>query len=181
MNEPLLVEHPARRFVGLATPFIHGRSPETNAPQIIGPLWEKYGQFIEILDALPDRVDPAACYGVIWGEPEAQRSHKHELMYMAGVEVNADRPIGDLPEGLTSRDLPACTLAVFEHHGPITEIRRTLDAIYDGWLHEDKYEHAEVVDLERYDERFDPCGDASVFDYAISVRLKDESAAVASK
>ena len=168
MTEPRLIDCPPRRFVGLQTPFIHGRSPETNAPQLIGPLWSR---FLQRCGEIAGRVDEGVLYGIIWGLPEDQRSHKHELWYMAGAEGRTE---GDVvgPEGMAVREVAACTLAVVEHRGPIEEVRRTLDLVYADWLPASKYEHAEIVDLERYDDRFDGCSEDSVFDYGISVKPK---------
>ena len=42
-------------------------------------------------------------YGVIYGEPDEQRSHRHELQYIACVAVNAT---GEVPNGMVAYTIP---------------------------------------------------------------------------
>lgn len=162
MLEPQILEKPAMTIVGLETPFIHGLSPETNNFQVIPPLW---GRLDKRMSEIPGRIGHAS-YGIIYGRPEEQRSHKDELQYICGVQVRAPATV---PEGMITRTIPAGTFAVFHHRGPIEKIGETCYAIYRVWLPQSKWKHAEIADVELYDERFNCEGPDSEFDYWISV------------
>lgn len=160
---PTISERPAMRFIGIETAFIHGLSPRTNAPEVIGNLW---GTFGARHDEFPEQFDDA-CYGIIYGLPEDQRSDPHELQYIAGVMVDAETPV---PDGMVDHDVPAAKWAQVTHHGPIRTICETVGKLYREWLPDSEFEHAEIADLERYDDRFDPHSDDSIMDYAITVK-----------
>ena len=51
--------------------------------------------------------------------------------YMTGVEVSSG---ADLPSDFTTADIPALRYAIFPHEGHISEIRDTIDAIWNKWL-----------------------------------------------
>ena len=84
MQQPQIIEKAALTIVGLETPFIHALSPDTNNFKVIPPLWE---QFLDRAAEVPGRSDPSTSYGIIYSRPESERSHPHELQYIAGVEV----------------------------------------------------------------------------------------------
>ena len=90
------------------------------------------------------------------------------MQYIAWVQVEK---VGQLPEGMTSHNVPASKFACFTHKGPIQNIGATVNEIYDGWLKQDEYEHANVADIELYDERF--CmEDKSEMEYWVSIKAK---------
>lgn len=158
------------RFIGIEAAFIHIRSPDANSGEVIGPLWN---DFLGRMEAIEQRLREDALFGVIYGKPEAERSHKHELQYIACALVSEDAPI---PEGMVEHRVPAAQYACFTHRGPITEIKESCDAVYDGWLPGSGYKHAEVADIELYDERFqmEDC-DNSEMEYWISIRRKSDN------
>ncbi len=164
MDEPRILEQPALQFVGLETPFIHIRSPDANSHQVIGPLWES---FLPRAGEIADR-QGGALYGVIYGREEAERSHPHELQYIAGALVGSAE---QLPEGMVTYTVPAASYAAFTHRGEITKIGETIDHIYDGWLPASAYKHAEVADIELYDSRFRQ-DSSSEMEYWISIEPK---------
>jgi AraC family transcriptional regulator len=168
MLQPQIVEKPQLTVVGLETAFLHALSPDATNVEVIGPLWE---QFLPRANQIPHRVGDEM-YGVIFGRPAAQRSHPDELMYVAGVAVNE---VGELPEGMVSRTIPAGTFAVFVHRGPIKGIRDTVQKIYRVWLPQSGYEHAEIADVELYDHRFCLESADSEMEYWISVKPKPKS------
>lgn len=165
MLEPQIVDKPAITIVGLETTFRHGLSPETNAPQVLGAIWEAIGPRAA---EIPHRVGKAM-YGLIWSRPEAERSHPHELQYIAGAAVSQ---VDHLPAGMSSRTVPAGTFAVFLHRGPIHKISATCNEIYRVWLPASSWQHADVADIELYDERFNCESDNSEMEYWISVKPK---------
>jgi AraC family transcriptional regulator len=162
MLEPQVVQKPELRLIGLETPFIHGLSPDTNNMRVIGPLWE---DFCHQADKIPGRIGKAM-YGIIYGRPEAERAHPDELQYIAGVAASAE---AEVPAGMVSRTIPAGTFAVFMHHGPIQKIAETVRQVYRVWLPQSPWRHAEIADVELYDERFDCESETSVMEYWISV------------
>lgn len=160
--QPQIIEKPALTIVGLETPFIHALSPETNNFKVIPPLWEKLDQKVALV---PGRIGHAM-YGIIYSRPESERSHPHELQYIAGVQTASSALA---PEGMVSRTIPAGTFAVFLHRGPIQKIADTCREIYRVWLPQSSWRHAEIADVELYDERFQCEGEESEMEYWISV------------
>ncbi len=162
MLEPRIIEKPAMTIIGLEASFLHGLSPQTNNFQVIPPLWDRLWKRSS---EIPGRIGHAM-YGIIYGRPEEQRSHPDELQYIAGVP---SLPAAAVPEGMVSRTIPAGTFAVFLHRGPIQKIGETCHEIYRVWLPQSRWQHAEIADVELYDERFDCEGKVSEMEYWISV------------
>ena len=164
MNEPRVFEQSATLFVGLELSFIHIRSPDTNGHELIGPMWER---FLPRSSEIKDRKgDPL--YGVIYGRNEEERSHKHELQYIAAAMVNS---ANELPDEMVNYTVPAATFASFTHRGEITKISETIDHIYDAWLPDSGYKHAGIADIELYDGRFSMDA-SSEMEYWISIVSK---------
>lgn len=165
MLEPLITEKPAFEIVGFEAPFIHALSPDRTNFKVIPELWD---QLFRRMSDIPNRAGQES-YGVIYGLPEEERSHPHELQYIAGVRVNAAT---EVPDGMSARTVDSGAFAVFVHRGPIDLIGETVHEIYRVWLPQSDYEHAGIVDVELYDERFNCEGDDSEMEYWISVKPK---------
>jgi AraC family transcriptional regulator len=165
MLQPQILEKRPLTVVGLETAFIHALSPDATNVEVIGPLWER---FIPRATEIRRRAGEEM-YGVIYARPKAQRAHPDELMYLSGVAVS---DVGELPDGMVSRTIPAGTFAVFVHRGPIQGIRETVREIYRDWLPQSSYEHAEIADVELYDHRFCLDSPDSEMEYWISVKPK---------
>ena len=148
MINPEIIEKDEFTVVGLEAPFIGALSPDANNFQVIGPLW---GSFFERVGEVQNRIVKAH-YGVISCPPESERSHPHECQYLAGVLVSE---VDDLPDGMTSHDVPATTFAVFTHRGLIDNLPETLHQAYKVWLPQSGYKFA-GLEVEQYDERFSP-------------------------
>ncbi|MDJ0522983.1 MAG: GyrI-like domain-containing protein, partial [Planctomycetota bacterium] len=139
-------------LIGLHARFIGGTSPDSNAGEVVGPLW---GQFSARLQEI-QRTDESVCYGYsCWGDP-AERSRPDEVEYLAGAPAAADAPV---PEGMVAVETAGGLYAVFEHHGPITTFHETLQAIYGEWLPSSEYEGSGLGDVEVYDERWKDGGE----------------------
>jgi AraC family transcriptional regulator len=162
MLEPQIVDKPELRVIGYEASFISAMSPDATNFQVIGPLW---GRFTQNCQLVAGRVGDAM-FGVIYSRPPAERSHAHELQYIAGIAVT---PAAIVPEGMVARTIPASTFAVFTHRGPISKIGETMDAIYRQWLPQSTYKHARVADIERYDRRFRMNEPDSEMEYWISI------------
>ena len=165
MHEPQIASKPALTVVGLVAPFISALSPDATNFKVVGPLW---GRFVQRASEVPHRIGHDM-FGVIYALPAAERSHPHEMQYVAAVPVSS---AAEIPEGMVAHTVPAATFAVFTHRGPIGEIAKTVGEAYGVWLPKSGYQHAGVADVERYDERFCGGGDDSQMEYWISVTPK---------
>jgi len=163
MQQPVIANKPELTIVGLQRSFVHAQSPDANNLQVLGRLWS---EFLPPAGSVPHRVGHAM-YGVIFERPPAERSHPHELEYIAGVAVNSTE---NLPAGMVAHMIPAAQFAVFLHRGPIQNIGATVGEVYRGWLPASPYEHSRLADIELYDERFCPDSGDSVMEYWISIR-----------
>lgn len=165
MLQPQIVEKPAATYAGLEASFISGLSPDTTNFKVIGPLWQK---LFERVHEIPHRIGKEM-YGIMSNTPESERTHPHEMQYLAGITVSST---DEIPSGTNWRTLPATTFAVFTHKGPIDRICDTVAKIYRQWLPQSDYEHSDIADIELYDHRF--CHDSanSEMEYWISVRKK---------
>lgn len=163
MIQPQITEKPELLVAGFEAPFIHALSPDATNFKVIGPLWDR---LIHNVESVPNRVGKEM-YGVIYGRPEAERSHPDELQYVAGVPVCRD---SELPDGMVSHTVISNTFAVFTHRGPIGNIGNTCREIYRNWLPQSSYEHAGIADVELYDDRFNCESDDSEMEYWISLR-----------
>jgi AraC family transcriptional regulator len=165
MLEPQIVEKPALTVVGLEAPFISAMSSDATNFKVIPPLWDK---FVHRAKEVTHRIGHDM-FGVIYGRPAAQRSHPHEMQYIAGVPVSNTAQI---PEGMVAHAVAAGTFAVFTHRGPIHTIGKTVEEAYRVWLPQSAWKHAQIADVELYDERFCGGGDESEMEYWISVKPK---------
>lgn len=118
-----------------------------------------WGRFAPHFGTFP-MSEPGVSYGVISHEPGAET-----FEYLAGVE-----PKGTPPADMTLVRVPASRYAVFTHEGHVSDIRKTLAAIFDEWLPVSGETAAESPELERYDHRFDPATLSGVVELWIPLR-----------
>jgi AraC family transcriptional regulator len=147
MLQPHIVEKPALTVIGIEASFIHALSPDANNLKVIGALWDR---FLHASRAIPNRVSQEM-YGIIYERPPAERSHPHELQYIAAVAVSH---VADIPDGMIAWTAPAGTYAVFTHRGPIQNIGATMQFIYRDWLPQSGFRRTGGADVEVYDARF---------------------------
>ena len=150
---PRLVERPAIHLVGVR----HVFTPATMAE--IPALW---GRFVPRLDEIEDQT----C-DVTYGVCQEAVNGPGTFAYTAAVEVDAP---GEVPDGMVGFTIPAGTWAVFTHEGHISKISETFDAISKTGLSAAALERAANVDLEVYDDRFDPATGMGAVDIYVSVR-----------
>ncbi|MBC8117872.1 MAG: AraC family transcriptional regulator [Candidatus Saccharimonas sp.] len=165
MQQPRIVEKPELKVIGYEAAFLHCLSPEATNFQVIGPLWDK---LIRQAAHIPNKIGDEM-FGIIYGRPETERTHPHELQYIAAVPVSST---AEVSEGMVSWTVSAGTFAVFTHRGPIRNIGETVSEIYRGWLPQSAYQNTEIADVELYDHRFCPDGADSEMEYWISVTPK---------
>ena len=101
MQEPQILDKPALTVIGMHRSFLHALSPESNTKQVIGGLWHEFPQRAS---SVPHRAGHTM-YGIIYGLPEEERSHPHQLEYIAAVPVSstAQIPDGMIPDGMVAR------------------------------------------------------------------------------
>ena len=165
MLEPRIETLPAIRLLGVQATYISGLSPDTNAPETIGPLW---GQLHERLGEITP-AEPGVFYGWTFFRPPEQRARPDELEYVAGVEVAAEHTI---PEGFAAVEAAGGLYAVFEHHGVMWTFHETVHRIYREWLPNSAYEGNGKGDLEHYDPRWVHDSEDSVYEFRVGSRPK---------
>jgi AraC family transcriptional regulator len=159
---PQIVNKPELLVIGLEAPFVSVLSPDANNFQVIGRLWE---QFSQRAGEVPNRIG-REMFGVCFDRPATERTHPHEMQYLAGVRVGS---VADLPAGMVAHTVPAGAFAVFTHRGPISEFGDTVAAAYRDWLPQSGFQHAGTADVELYDHRFCVDGEDSEMEYWVPV------------
>ena len=115
----------------------------------ITQLWQR---FVPHIGHTPGQVGRVA-YGLFAN----MTSNPFGFDYMVGVEVSST---SGLPAGFSHVSIPAQRYVVFSHHGPVSNIRDTIDAVHK-WFLTSGLSGAQAgqdlpVMLERYGEGFDP-------------------------
>jgi len=151
--QPKIVERPAMHLVGVRALFTPATMPEIPA------LW---GTFVPRLD----EIEGQTC-DVTYGVCQEASNGPGTFAYTAAVEVEAP---GVAPAGMVAFTIPAGTWAVFTHKGHISKISETFDAISSTWLAAAKLESAGNLDLEVYDDRWDPATGMGDVDIYVSVK-----------
>jgi AraC family transcriptional regulator len=141
-KEPEIKEKAAFTVVGLK---YHGKAEGDEIPQT----WQA---LMEYADDVGSFVDFDASYGVM-GNYDAETG---EYDYVAGWEKVGE---SEVPEDLTTWDVPAQTYAVFEVQ--MNEIQEAYEYIYNTWLPQSEYQHAAAPEFEYYDASFNPDDPAS--------------------
>jgi len=158
MNPPRFTHRAAFTVIGLARQF-------TMNNKSIHLLWAEYDRRKQdIPNALPD-----ASYGVCYHEPMENMSPDSPFTYLAGKAVTSD---ADIPEGMTSRQIPEADYAVFEHRGALDTLHGTYGHIFREWLPTSGYESADQDDFEVYDRRFNCSDPDSIMEIWIPIRKK---------
>lgn len=146
MNDSLIVELDPPRFEHGRALLIAGLgerySFETNRG--IPQQWERFQPYI---GNIPGQIGRTA-YGVCCNGDGAGN-----FEYIAGVEIAS---FDDLPAEFSRVRVPARRYVVFSHRDHISRMRATVYTIWNRWLPNSGYTHADAPDFERYDERFDP-------------------------
>lgn len=121
-------------------------------PESINDLPVQWQRFAPHIGKVPGQ-SGRDTFGVCWCPDNAET-----ISYLCGVEVSN---FSSLPGDFTIVCIPTQKYAVFSHHGHISTIRETIEAIGSQWFPESGDEPAartgEAPDFfERYTEDFDP-------------------------
>lgn len=135
---------PEKTLLGLGRPFISATQPNSNASEVIGPLWAEMSKLFFSMSLSRD-ANPVG-YGAMWndvdGEPGA-------MMYFAGYEIH------EIPEdlgGLEVLALDETKYAFIEHNGPMSELPQKIKAFYTEHLPSSNFKRIDGIDLEIYHE-----------------------------
>ena len=137
-----VTEFPQRRIVGLKRNFIGVGHPNSNAMQVIGPLWgEMSKQFFSL--GLTDDEYPLGV-GAMW---PAESGEPGEMTYFAGYEVtDAHKDLG----GLEALTVPAGNYASMTHPGSMENFSETVVSFYTDLLPNSGHQRRAGMDLELY-------------------------------
>jgi predicted transcriptional regulator YdeE len=131
-----------------------GKNENQEIPQLWGELTARTH---EITNMVPEHV--------VYGVCANMDKETGEFDYIAGYRVTgADK----VPGGMVAYEVPAGRFAVFTTTLP--EIGDTFTNAYDVWLPEAGLEPSGELDIELYDERFDPQDPDSVFDILVAIK-----------
>lgn len=149
---PEIVEKPAFTAVGIRIQ----TNPKSNE---IAQLWQEQGMK---LGSVPN-TKPDGAFGIM----DIVDMEKMVMDYMAGVSVSE---VGDLPEGMTSWDIPAATYAVFE--ATLPTLGQSFDEFYQQWLPNSDYARAPGPEYEHYGRTFSADDPNSKLSVCIPVKIK---------
>lgn len=110
-------------------------------------LWEEFAK-------VEASVEDLAVSDEVFGVQYDMDDQTGEFTYLAGIAVDAEADDADIPDELTSVDVPERRYAVFET--TLETVGETMDAIYGEWFPQSGHEHAESPEFERYGLEFDP-------------------------
>jgi predicted transcriptional regulator YdeE len=142
-------ELPARTLLGLSRPFISASNPNTNAPQVIGPLWGEMSKKFFGMKLL--RSDYPVGVGAMWRDVEFETDGS--MIYFAGYEVDV---IPEDLDGLEVLVIDAGRYALVEHSGPMDQLSSVITNFYTKLLPESNLERRVGMDLEIYHENENP-------------------------
>ena len=162
MSEIQVVEREPMLVVGWSAKFRSILSPDANNFEVIGNLWMKTFNY-DVVSKLPGAAGHPT-WGVIWQDPDDPKG----LMYLAGVPFSS---LPELPEGMTSREIPSGLYGKITHRGSLDGLKETMERAH-RWVDDNGYaEPDNWHDLELYDERWGNGPDAEM-DYFIHVRKR---------
>jgi predicted transcriptional regulator YdeE len=137
-----VIDYPARTIAGLKRNFVAAGHPNSNAMQVIGPLWgEMSKQFFPL--GLTDDEYPLGV-GAMW---PAESGEPGEMTYFAGYEVsNSHEDLG----GLETLNIPAGRYAAVTHTGSLETLSQTVISFYSDLLPNSGLQRRVGMDLELY-------------------------------
>ena len=137
-----VIDFPARKIIGLKRNFIGAGHPNSNAMQVIGPLWgEMSKQFFAL--GLTDDEYPLGV-GTMW---PAEAGEPGEMTYFAGYEVSE---VGLNLGSLEAFEVPAGKYASVTHSGSMEAFSQTVIEFYSELLPNSGHRRRAGMDLELY-------------------------------
>lgn len=142
---PLEIDGP--RFEDLDVLMIAGLNHRYNGLEDSAGVPGQWQQFVAEQSQIRARIETSA-YGVCFNVDD-----EGSMDYLCGVPVAA---FGSQSKQFTCLRIPRQRYARFVHREHIAGIRRTWDAIWNGWLPRSGHEVADAPLLERYDDHLHP-------------------------
>ena len=143
--EPEIITRPAIKLVGIAAQY-------NNAELSLPTLWSAFRPY---RDSIANRIGDDS-FGIY--ESYEEDGDDVSFVYICSVPVaNFD----DVPEGMTTRELPEQLYARFIHRGPVANLEQTLKYIWGSWLPKSKYDYIEKPDFELYRSGYNPADPTS--------------------
>ena len=137
--EPKIVKMEEMIIVGL-----QARMSMTN--MTIPKLWK---DFTPREDEVQNLVNPEQFWGVSFDME--QKEGTSEFSYMVGRQAKNTE---NIPEGMSFHIVEARMYAVFSHKGPVENLEKTYQYIYQEWLPKSGHKPVMNDELELYDDRF---------------------------
>ena len=137
-----VIEFGGLTLLGQSAQFISASHDGSDAPQVIGQLWQEMSKAFFALNLDRD-ADPLGI-GAMW---PAETGKPGEMIYFAGYQVHS-KP--DLMGGLEILDLPTGTYAQVLHEGPMSELPQTVTNFYGKLLPTSQLDRVAGLDLEIY-------------------------------
>jgi predicted transcriptional regulator YdeE len=137
-----VIEFPSRTIVGLKRNFVAAGHPNSNAMQVIGPLWSEMSKQFFPLGFTDDEYPLGV--GAMW---PAESGQIGEMTYFAGYEV------ADVPQnlgGLETLRIPAGNYASVTHSGSMETFSETVISFYSDLLPNSGHQRRDGMDLELY-------------------------------
>jgi len=116
------------------------------ANMTISQLWK---DFTPREDEIQNLVNPEQFWGVSFDME--QKENSTEFSYMVGRQV---KKTDDIPDGMSFHIIESRMYAVFSHQGPVEDLGKTYQYIYQKWLPRSGHKPLMNNELELYDERF---------------------------
>ena len=139
---------PQKTLLGLSRPFISAIQPNSNASEVIGPLW---GEMSKLFFSMKlDRDANPVGYGAMWNDVDREPG---SMIYFAGYEIF------EIPEdlgGLEVLKLRLTKYAYIEHVGPMSELPAKITSFYTDLLPASEVQRIDGIDLEIYHESENP-------------------------
>jgi len=154
--EPEILTQPAVKLVGVASQYSSGDLD-------LYKLWSAFRQY---RGQIPNQVGSNA-FGIY--ESYEESDDDVSFVYVCSVAVSC---FDDVPEGMTTRELPEQMYARFTHRGPVANLEQTLRYIWGSWLPKSKFDYLEKPDFELYRPGFNDANPENELYLHIPVKAK---------
>lgn len=132
--EPQIISQPAMKLVGITNQY---NDTDLNLPL----MWSGFRPY---KNKIKNRINDEA-FGIY--DSYEEDGNDVNFSYACCVVVES---FDDVPEGMTTRDLPKQLYAKFVHNGSISNLDKTLKYIWGSWLPKSNFEYEEKPSFELY-------------------------------
>jgi AraC family transcriptional regulator len=154
--EPQIITKPATKLVGIATQY-------DSADLSLTRLWSAFRPY---RNNIANRIGDDA-FGIY--ESYQEQGDEVSFSYVCSVPVSS---FDQIPDGMTTRELPEQMYAKFTHRGPVANLDQTLKYIWGSWLPKSSYDYVEKPDFELYPSGFNDAAPKNELYLHIPIRPK---------